>query len=305
MTRSARWRRTAQAGRACFRLLLLAIALTVGFGASSAYAGADAYCAGCTVSAGLEVAGPGHSLTASRGTNNGGGVGCGGAVGYGSYFCGVPSGCHTYSGGTGLTPGIRHPYGSWQSMNGYSTWGSTGPPGNCSYSSVYAAGSGASASARNPDGIPALDRAAVQAPKALREVFPGADLTAARSFSTPAGDGWVVVDAGQRLVCIAIDDRGAGYGYGCQRTGQVQAAGTLVSLEDADGSTAAGDLVIALAPEGVSGLEISGRDGSTRHVPAQGGVAVSTLGAADVAVTLPVAADAPAGVTARRLVAAR
>lgn len=305
MTRSARWRRTAHVGRACVRLLLLAVAITTGVGAGTAAAGTDSFCVGCTVSSGLEVLGPSHSLTASRGTNNHGGVGCGGAWSYGSYYCGTPSGCHTYSGSNVLTPGIRHPYGSWRSMNGYSTWGSDGPPSYCSYSSVFAVGRAGAPSAAKPEGIPVLDRAEVEAPKALGEVFPGGALSAARTFSTPAGDGYVVVDAEKRLVCLALDDRGTGYGYSCHRTADVQAAGILVTLEDADGSTAAGDLVVAVAAEGVDALEVGRVDGSSRRVPVEGGVVVATLGAADRAVTLPVAADAPAGVKAQRMVASR
>lgn len=305
MPRSARWRRTARSGRACVRLLLLAFTAAACFGAGPAWAGTDFYCSGCTVSSGLEVTGPSHSLTGSRGTNNSGGTGCGGASSYGSYYCGAPSGCHTYSGSYVLTPGIRHPYGSWRSMNGYSTWGSDGPPSYCSYSSVYAVGRDGAPSARDPEGIPVLDRSAVRAPKELDQVFPRADLAAARTFSTPAGDGYVVVDAEKRLVCLAIDDRGTGYGYSCHRTGEVQAAGILVSLEDGDGSSAAGDLVVGVAADGVEALQVGRADGTTRTVPVEGGVAVALLGASDRSVALPAGEDAPAGVAGHRLVTAR
>lgn len=305
MIRPSRWRRTARLGRVSVRALLLSIALAAGFASSSAYAGTDAFCNNCTVSAGLVVYGPAHSLTAVRGTNNSGGAGCGGASGYGSYFCATPAGCHTYSSGGVYTPGIRHTWGSWRSMNGYSTWGSDGPPSNCGYSFVYGVGGPISAAAKQPEGIPVFERDAARAPKDVAALVPAADLSAARRFTTPVGDGWVLSDPEQRLVCLVVDDGGTGYGYSCNRLGEVQAAGTLVSFEDEDGASAAGDIVIAVAPEGVDGVEISRASGGTRTVPVERGVAVATLDADDRVVTLPKAADAPAGVKARRLVAGR
>lgn len=302
MFRPSRWRRPARMGRASVRTLLLAFALAAGLGGTSAYAGADAYCSGCWVSSGLQVFGPSHSLTASRGTNLTSGAGCGGAYAYGSYFCGTPAGCHTYSGDVVLTPGIRHLSGTGKYMNGYSTWGSTPPPSNCSFSSVYATGKAPSAATRNPDGIPVLDRDTEAAPAGLSVFLPKADLSAARRVETPAGDAWVVVDPTARLVCLAVDDRGTGYGYTCQRIGEVQAAGVLSTLEDGDPTTARGDLVIAVAADGVDALDVERKDGSVRRVPVDRGVVVTTLGEADAVVSLPRSDDAPAGVKARRYV---
>lgn len=305
MLRPTRWRHTARVGRASVRTLLLAFTLAIAFGGAAAQAGTDSYCSGCWVSSGVSVYGPTHTLTASRGTNNTSGAGCGGAYNYGSYYCGEPSGCHTYNSGAMLTPGIRHRGSTGRYMDGYSTWGSTGPPSNCGYSSVYGVGGPISDAARNPGGIPVLDREAVTAPAALGELVPKADLRAARTFATPAGTAWVLIDPELRLLCLVVDDRGTGYGYGCQRIGEVQAAGSLSTLEDGDPADAAGDIVVALAPAGVDALLVEGNDGSVRRVPVERGAVVTTLTAKDEVVTLPKAEDAPAGVKARRYVAAR
>ncbi len=268
-------------------------------------AGSDWFCNGCSVAPGSYAIGPNHSLTASRGTNLSSGSGCGGAVGYGSYYCADPTGCHTYAGAYVLTPGIRHRGSVSKPMQGYSTWGSTGPPSNCVYTSVYSTGGPVSAAAANPDGVPVLDRQAVVAPDAVGDLIPKADRRAARSFQTPAGTAWVLVEPESRLICLVVDDRGTGYGYSCQRLGTVRAAGALATLEDADATTGRGDIVIALAPDGVEELRIKRRDGVVRTVPAVGGVVVTTLTGNDDEVTLPIANDAPVGTKARRFSAAR
>lgn len=306
MHRPTRWRRAARSGRTSVRLLLLTFALALGSGGTPAQAGTETWCPSCWVSSGLVVYGASHSLTASRGTIlSGGGYGCGGAYNYGSYYCGSPAGCHTYSGSNVLTPAMRHNQGSGRSMQGYSTWGSDGPPANCGYAYVYGVAGPVTDAAQNPDGIPVLDRDTVEAPDALAEFVPKADLDAARLIDTPAGDAWVVVDAGSRLVCLVVDDRGTGYGYTCQRIGEVQSAGALSTLEDDDPTTAEGDVVIALAPDGVDELSVKRKDGSVRKVPVEQGAVVTTLTAKDEAVALPKADDAPEGVKARRLVVAK
>lgn len=304
MTRSSRWQSTARWGRAAARAILLSIVLGTAFGGGAALAGDDSFCGGCWVSSGSYTTGPTHSLTATRGTNQSTGSGCGGAVSYGSYYCADPSGCHTYSGNNMLTPGIRHRSSGGKPMSGYSTWGSTGAPGNCVYSSVYSVGGPILAAAANPDGVPVLDRAVSDAPAAVGALVPNADRRAARSFQTPAGEAWVLVEPEGRLICLVVDDRGTGYGYSCQRVGAVRAAGTLATLEDADVTTGLGDVVIALAPEGVDALKVKRRDGAVREVAVKGGVAVTTLGSKDEEVTLPVAEDAPAGTKARKFSAA-
>ena len=305
MTRSSRWRKTARTGRAFARALLLSIVLGTAFGGGAAMAGSDAFCNNCSVGGNVQWPGPNHSLTASRGTMlTAGYSGCGGAVGYGSYFCGDPAGCHTYSGVNVLTPGIRHRSSTSKTMDGYSTWGSTAPPSNCSWVSVYSAPGPVTAAAANPEGIPVLDREVATAPADVAELVPGADLKAARRFSTPKGDAWVLVDAGQRQVCLVVDDEGTGYGYSCQRFGDIRSAGTLATLEDDDVTTGKGDVVIALAPQGVDELEVTRRDGTKRRVAVSAGVAVTTLTAKDDEVALSVSEDAPKGVKARRFSAA-
>lgn len=268
-------------------------------------AGTDAFCSSCSVGGGSQYTGPQHSLTASRGTMlTAGYSGCGGAVGYGNYYCADPAGCHTYAGSTLLTPGIRHRSSTAKTMNGYSTWGSTGPPDNCSWTSVYSVNGPVEAAAAEPDGIPVLDRATSTAPKAVGALVPGADSDAARRFSTPAGNGWVLVDGTQRQICLVVEDGDTGYGYSCQRFGDVRTAGTLATLEDGDATTGKGDIVVALAPEGVDEVSVERKDGSTRRLAVTQGVAVGTLGAKDDEVTLPTSDDAPAGVKARRFSAA-
>ncbi len=269
-------------------------------------AGSDAFCSSCSVGGGDQWLGPDHSLTASRGTmlSGGGYSGCGGAYGYGSYYCADPAGCHTYSGNNVLTPGIRHRSSTSKTMNGYSTWGSTPPPSNCRYTSVYSVGGPVTAAASNPDGIPVLDREVSSAPSELAELVPAADLKSARRLATPKGDAWVLVDPERREVCLVVDDEGTGYGYSCQRFGDVRTAGTLATLEDDDASTGKGDVVIALAPDGVEDLEITRKDGTTRRVAVIAGAAVATLGANDDEVKLPASGEAPEGVKARKFSAA-
>lgn len=268
-------------------------------------AGTDAFCSGCYVPPNAVWVGPNHSLTAVRGTNLSSGSGCGGAYGYGSYFCADPAGCHTYSGNNVLTPAIRHRSSLYKPMNGYSTWGSDGPPSNCTYGFVYSAGGPVEAAASEPAGVPVLERDTVTAPADVAALVPDADPDAARSFETPAGDAWVLTDNAQRLVCLVVDDEGTGYGYTCQRGGDVRNAGTLASLEDDNEKTGKGDLVVALAPEGVEELKVERVDGEVREVPVRRGVAITRLTAADEQVVLPKSEDAPKGVKARRFSAVR
>lgn len=265
-------------------------------------AGTDDLCNWCWVAPGAASTGPAHTLTGVKGTTSPSSLwGCGGAVGYGSYFCGVPSGCHSYNGNGGVqTPGIRHRNSEWRQMDGVSTWGSTGPPSNCTYSYVLSASADGPVEAKDPAGVAVLDRPVVTGPRDLGDLFPGADLGRARTFSTPLGDGFVVVDPGSRLICLAVDDAGTGYGYTCRRFGEVQSNGILATLEDDDVTTGRGDVVVAIAPDGVEELRVGREDGTTRRVAVNAGVAVTTLTGRDEKVTLPRSDNAPEGVKAQR-----
>ncbi len=306
MTRSSRWQSTARWGRAAARAFLLSIVLGTAFGGGAAKAGTDSLCNGCWVGANSYFPGPQHTLTGVKGTTSPNTLwGCGGAVNYGSYFCGIPSGCHSYNGNGGVqTPAIRHRNSQARQMEGVSTWGSTGPPSNCTYSYVLSASADGPVEAKDPDGIAVLERSAVRGPEDLADVFPGADLSRVRSFETPRGQAFVVVDPGARLVCVAVDDEGTGYGYGCRRFGEVQSSGILATLEDDDASTGKGDVVIAIAPDGVEELVVDRADGSERRVPVVQGAAVARLSGKDEKVTLPKSEDAPQGVKAQRFVVA-
>lgn len=301
MSRPLALRNRMRQGRLAARALGLALLLGTAFGGGVAQAGTDSFC-NQNVASGTVCTGPNHTLTAVRGWNNTSGTGCGGAVGYGSYYCATPAGCHTYSAGNVLVPGIRHRSITAKNMSGYSTWGATGAPSYCDPGSPYAVAGPVGDEAAYTDGIPVLARPVTKAPADVADLTTGADASKARRFETPGGSGWVLVDAATRRLCVAIDDAGTGYGYSCQRLGDARATGSLQTLEDDDLASAAGDVVVALPPEGVDAVSIERVDGSTRKVAVQAGVAVVTLTAKDAAVEVARASDAPAGTKAQRLV---
>lgn len=278
-----------------FRTPLLAASLGVvavlGLAAPAANAGTDSFCSG-SVLANSVCVGPTHTLTASRGTNQTYGAGCGGAYADGLYYCATPAGCHTYTPDRLRRPAIRHRSTTSKTMSGYSTWGSTDAPASCVEGTPYrVAGPLADAAADLP-GVPVLDRAPESAPRAVADLFPGADASKARRFDVARGSGWVLVDPSTKQVCLAVEDPGVGYGVSCQGYGAARLRGSLSTLEDADATTAEGDLAIALVPEGSKGLTIGQSDGSSRTLPAQDGVVVAELSGRDVTVALDAADEA-------------
>lgn len=297
-------RRVRSRGRLSLCAFLIGLACSFGISAPAAHAGTDYFCSGQNVPSGSVCWGPSHSLTAVRGTNNTSGSGCGGARDYGSFYCATPAGCHTYAGIFQLYPGVRHRSSTSKNMSGYSTWGSTGPPTNCVTGTPYAVAGAVTSSPAYVEGVPVLERDAAVAPAEVASLVPGADPAAARRFDTPHGAAWVMLDMTTRLVCVVADDAGAGYGTSCQRLGEARSLGSLSTFEDADTTTAAGDVVIALTPEDVDAVEVTRADGTTRELPAQGGVVVTTLGPKDRAVTMDPAPEAE-GQVAQRLVMAR
>lgn len=297
-------RRLRHRGHLVVRALALALVLGATVGGGVAQAGTDSFC-NQSVAAGATCLGPTHSLTAARGWNNNGGAGCGGALGYAQYFCATPAGCHTYTGLTLLSPGIRHRSSTAKSMSGYSTWGSTAPPAYCDPGSAYAIVRGPVAEeSAYADGIPVLDRPAEDAPAGVANLIKGADPARARRFSTPHGSGWALVDTSTSRLCVVVDDAGTGFGYTCQRLSEARATGSLQSLEDEDGDSADGDVVIALPAEGVDTVSVERRDGTTRAVKVDDGVAVFTLTAKDLAVAVEKSDSAPGSVKAQRMVMA-
>lgn len=294
-------RRTHGRRHAALAALLFGFALALLTGGGVAQAGTDAFCSQ-NVASGTVCPGPSHSLTGSRGTNNGSGAGCGGAYSYGSYYCADPAGCHEYEGLYVLTPGIRHRSSTTKNMSGYSTWGSTGAPSSCVHDSVYSAVAVAgpvSRAAAELDGVPVLQRDQVTAPRRAAALVPQADPAAARRFTTPHGDAYVLVDPASREVCLVADDQGTGYGVSCQSYNRARLSGSLSTFEDDDVMTAKGDVVIALMADGVDGLDVTRTDGTTRRVAATGGVVAVTLGATDRGVELDTNTDA--GVPAQKL----
>lgn len=285
--------------RAALFALLFSATVALG-GASSAQAGTDSFCSNTKVYADTTCPGPIHSLTAVRGTNNGTGAGCGGVVNYGRFYCATPAGCHTYNGSSLWEPSIRHRQSSYRYMSGYSTWGSTGPPTNCDPGTPYRVSGPLAMAASDPAGVPVLEeRNDSTAPDDVAALLPGADPDEARAFTTPLGDGWVLVDPTTRRVCVVVDDAGTGFGQSCQGYNQARLRGSLTTLEDDDETTADGDVVIAVVPEDSEGLTVERRDGTTRELAPVDGVVVAELGTKDTAVALDASADAD--VTAQRL----
>lgn len=266
--------------------IVLGIGLALAGGGGTAQAGTDSFCER-NVASNEICSGPTHTLTASRGWNLTSGTGCGGALKDSLFYCATPAGCHAYNGLTLRTPGIRHRSITAKSMKGYSTWGSTGEPSYCDPGTPYGVAGPISAAANDLAGVPALaERRKEQAPAAVAKLWPTADASAARRFSTPRGDGWILVVAADRKVCIAVADAGNGYGYGCQSYGNARTIGSLTTLEDADATKGTGDLAIGVVADGSKGLKVTKRDGTSRTLVPVAGVVVTELGSADTDIAL-------------------
>ncbi len=270
--------------RALLIALLSGAAVAMGAGGGVAVAGTDTFCVG-SVASGEVCPGPVHTLTASRGTNESSGSGCGGALNT-KYACATPAGCHSYAGVYLRTPAIRHRSSTPKNMRGYSTWGSTPQPTNCDPGSWYGVEGPVSEAAVDLSGVPVLERKKEQAPAAVAALWPTADASKARRFSTPDGEGWVLVVPADRKVCVAVEDPIDGYGYSCQSYADARGRGALTTLEDDDATRATGDLVVAIVAEGSQGLVVSRRDGTSRTVAPQAGVVAVELGAGDVSIAL-------------------
>lgn len=281
--------RTDARRRIAFFGLLLGVAMSLG-GGGVAQAGTDSFCNQWVGQYGI-CQGPTHTLTASRGWNQTGGAGCGGARDT-SYYCANPAGCHSYAGISLRTPAARHRSSASRYLVGYSTWGSTPAPAWCDPGTTYAVAGPISTAAADLAGVPALERKKEQAPARVAALWPTADAATARRFSTPKGDGWVLVLPAEKKVCTAVPDAD-GYGYGCQSFSDARTLGSLSTLEDEDAERGTGDVAFGIVAEGSKGLKVTRRDGSSRTVAPQDGVIVVELGADDVAVSLD-AADASA-----------
>ncbi|MDQ8044204.1 MAG: hypothetical protein AAGC46_05210 [Solirubrobacteraceae bacterium] len=291
------FRRRRRSPGSLLRALALSVLMVGAFGGGVARAGDDAFCVDAFVGVGSACYGAPHTLTSVRGTNEGAGAGCGGAYNYGTYYCADPTGCHTYAAVYVLTPGIRHrSTTSGRYMRGEETYGSTPVGPNCDPGTPYEITGPLNAAASNAEGAPVFDRAKVTAPDDVAAVIPDADAATARAFTTPHGKAWLLTDAGQRQACIVADDNGTGYGVSCIDLGALRDSGSVSTFEDADGTTAAGDVVIALMPKGVDRLTIDRTDGTSRTVAAQGGVVATTLTGKDAGVTLAASPTADASV---------
>jgi hypothetical protein len=151
--------------RALLRAVALSFVIAATLGSGVAQAGDDGFCVDTLVAVGAVCTGANHTLTSVRGTNEGSGDGCGGAVGYGSYYCATPTGCHTYAGTLILTPGIRHRSTTTpRYMSGEETYGSTGAGPNCVAGSPYAISGPLEDASSELSGVPVLQRAESTAP---------------------------------------------------------------------------------------------------------------------------------------------
>lgn len=291
-----------RSSRSLLRAAVLSAFLSLTVMGGVARAGDDLFCVEQLVGVGQACYGATHSLTSVLATNQGTGSGCAGTYGYGSYYCADPTGCHTYLLGYQLTPGIRH----WSTisakiMRGEETYGSTGVAAGCVISVPFSVSGPLEDASAYLDGLPVIDRPTATAPADVAALVPSANPKMARTFTTPHGRAWVLVDPSVRSVCLVADDNGTGYGVSCQRYGAARDQGSIETFEGGDTASPAGDIVIALPPAGVNHIAIGRADGTSRNVAAVRGVVVETLVASDRVVGLDASPTAEAGVKGTRM----
>jgi len=255
-------------------LLLCAVLAILWFAAGSARAGTDSWC-NQDLPSGWICSGPAHSLTASRGSAAAG-LGCGGAVDYGSYFCASSYGCHTYSGNNVLTPAVWNPNGGGAvAVSGYSTWGSTGAPAGCPRGSALALVRGMAGVPPAIASLPLFQRSTSPqdaAPADVQAVLPGYSASSTRAFNTPYGWAWASVDQTTGDLCLAASDHDAGYGVTCGSPSAVAGRG-LVGVFETGRASAQGDAVIGVLPAGVGVAVVGGNSAQRSGLEAPGVVA--------------------------------